>query len=304
VKRLLLIVATAVVANNAAAQTTKYGPLAFRLPASTRMLGVADIGVIGRDDDVLFYNPAQLMVARGTSASVERMNEHTVGGTMSTVLRLGPGAIGIGVNYLEYLAEYAVYPVTRADILRSPASYPSATSTLASIGYAQTYKGVRLGLSANYGADQIGFERYYTGAADVGAAKDFGRFTTALSLQHLAPAYGGVSAYGGSDAGPPMEATLGESWAGPAGPLDLVGVAAVTGLRGAHVSPAIGGEASWSWLSGFSVAWRAGVRYPTNVDDAKYTAGFGFTADRTTFDLAAEVLPNDKVGYRLGIRVR
>jgi len=306
VKRLLLAAAALAIPATSRAQTTSYGPLAFRLPASTRALGMADVGVTSRDDDVVFYNPAQLFVARGTSASVERMTADAVGGTMSTVLRLGPGGVGLGVNYLGYRAAYAIYPVTRADILESPSIYPAASSILATVGYAQTFRGERFGLSVNYGADEIGSERYYRAAADVGVAKDIGRWTTGLSLQHLAPAYRSKSStYTASDSsGPPMKATLGTSWSGPAGPLDLIGLAAVSGTLEGHVSPAVGGEMAWSWLSGYSIAVRAGARYPANIDDPKYTAGFGFTADRTTFDLAGEVMSNDRVGIRFGVRVR
>src|SRR3954464_15421840 len=88
------------------AQTTLYGPLALRLPASARTLGMGDIGIVSRDDDVIFYNPAQLAKARGTSAAVERMTPEVFGGTMSTVLRFAAGSVGLGVNYLEYRQDF------------------------------------------------------------------------------------------------------------------------------------------------------------------------------------------------------
>lgn len=303
-KRHLIALALCAAAS-APAQSTNAGPLAFRIPASARILGMADLGVVGRDDDVLFYNPAQLLVARGTSASVERMSPDVRGGTTSTNLRLGSGAFGIGVNYLEYRAAYAVYPLSRADILAAPPTFPSGASMHAALGYALAVKGLRLGLSANYGVDEIGLDRFRNVAADVGVAKDFNRWTTGLSLQHLgAPMSSGVYGGTGDSIKQPMKATLGGGWSGPAGPLDVVAIAGVSGTLEGHVSPAIGGEAAWSWLTGFSIAARAGARYPANVDDPKYTAGLGFTADRTTFDAAAEVMSNNKVGLRFGIRVR
>src|SRR4051812_18391136 len=54
----------------ASAQNVGYGPLALTLPTSARTLAMGDIGVASRDDDVIFYNPAQLSVARGTSFSL------------------------------------------------------------------------------------------------------------------------------------------------------------------------------------------------------------------------------------------
>jgi hypothetical protein len=40
--------------------------------ASTRGLAMGNANLAGRDDDVLFYGPAQLAVARGTSVAAER----------------------------------------------------------------------------------------------------------------------------------------------------------------------------------------------------------------------------------------
>src|SRR3954453_7637722 len=53
----------------AEAQSRPFLPIVLRVPASTRMLALGDAGVAGRDDDVVFYDPAQVAVARGTSVS-------------------------------------------------------------------------------------------------------------------------------------------------------------------------------------------------------------------------------------------
>src|SRR5688572_7382266 len=111
------------------------------MPASARIQAMGDIGVAGRDDDVIFYNPAQLFIARGTSFSLARLSETARGGTMSTVLRLGPGAVGFGANYLEYQAPSLAYPFDRDQIFDRNTSY--GTSVLGALGYAQVYKGFR-----------------------------------------------------------------------------------------------------------------------------------------------------------------
>ena len=300
------LVCCAALATNAAAQTTKYGPLAFRLPASARAVAMGDIAVAGRDDDVIFYNPAQLVVARGTSLSVDRTSRDIRGGTMSTVLRLGSAGLGIGVNYLEYRAADGVFPISRDDIIRQRSDRPAGSSTLATLGFAQVFRNNRFGASANYGVDEIGFDRFRSVAADVGLARDFGRYTAGLSLQHL-----GRSTHGRASpvlkvdsVRPPMKATLGAGWSSAAGPLDITATAAVSAMREGHVSPAVGAEASWSWLSGYAISARGGARYLRGVGDAKYTGGVGFVADRVAIDVAAEVLSNDRVGYRAGFRIR
>ncbi len=306
----LIAIALTVFTSRGRAQTTAYGPLALRLPASARALAMGDIAIAGRDDDVIFYNPAQLVVARGTSISFERIGPELYGGTMSTVLRLGSGGLGFGVNYLEYRVKTGIYPISRDDILEPAPGTVSSTSTLATLGFAQVYRGFRFGASANYAVDEIGIDRFRNVVGDVGVAHDFGHFTTALALQHLGtgmdinpPPSTNPLLTGGSIT-PPMKATLGGGWAAPAGPLDLTATAAVSATREGHLSPGIGGEASWSWLSGYALSARAGLRHPHGIGDPTLTGGVGFVADRVAIDGAVEFLKASRAGFRAGARVR
>lgn len=296
-KRILPALLLTLGAGAGAAQTTEYGPLALTLPASARTLGMGNVGVAGRDDDVIFFNPAQLFVARGTSMSLARTSEIARGGTMSTVLRLGPAAIGFGVNYLEYHAPLLIYPYTREDILDR--NETPASSTLGSIGYAQVYKGFRLGASANYAADAVNLERFSNVYADLGIGRDFGRYSTALSVQHLGPSL----TRGAQTIEAPMMATLGVATSRAVGPLDLVATTALSANE-KHLSGGLGAEVGWSWISGYSIAGRAGLHQPRDVGVAEYTAGFGLVADRLAIDLAAELLHGDRVSYRAGLRIR
>ena len=304
-KRLLILCAVSVT-TTADAQTTQYGPLALQLPASARSLSMADIGVTSRDDDVIFYNPSQLAVARGTSMSFERMSPNTRGATMSTVLRIGGGTLGLGFNYLEYRTPTLVFfPTSRDQILLPSNPNIIASSTLASLGYAQAFGRYRVGVSANYAADAIPFDRLPSLVADAGVSRDFSRFTVALSLQHLGAAETteGSNPLTGVEA--PMKATLGGGWSGAAGPLDITATTALSGARNEqHLSPAAGAEVAWSWLSGYSIAARAGGRYHAAVGDAPFTAGFGATADRVSLDVGFEFLTNNHVGCRAGFRIR
>lgn len=296
-----LLLATA---TTAGAQSTEYGPFALRLPASARAVAMANIAVAGRDDDVLFYNPAQLFIARGTSASLTSLGNDWAGGTMSTVLRIGPGAIGIGVNHIEYQydSQGPGYPFVREDLIGRSSDF-IATSTHAALGYAQVWKGVRWGASANYAVDQVGLARYRNVVADVGAAKDFARFFTAgLSLQHL-----GLSAEAPGlpeEMSPPMKATLGIAGSGPVGPFDILLTTAASAQREGTVSGGFGAEVGWSWLSGYSILGRGGIRHPTEPGEPALSAGFGFIADRLSIDIAAEFFDNNRTGYRAGLRIR
>ena len=281
----------------AAAQSREYGPLALALSASTRMLAMGDMGVAGRDDDVIFYNPAQLFIARGTSFSVARLTPTARGGAMSTVLRIGPGAIGIGANYLEYHTPLS-YPPTRNDVLDP--NFTIGTSTLGAVGYAQVYKGFRIGATAKYAMDAVSIERFGSIYGDAGIARDFGRINAALAVQNIGP----TLTRGPDEITAPITATLGASTARPLGPLDVAATAGVSYSAEDEITAGGGAEIGWSWISGYSIAGRAGAHSARHGGDTELMAGFGFTADRMTLDFAAERLPGNRAGYRAGIRIR
>jgi hypothetical protein len=300
VKRSFLALLGLTVSLQASAQNVGYGPLALTLPASARMLGMGDIGVAGRDDDVIFYNPAQLMVARGTSFSLARLSETARGGTMSTVLRLGPGAIGFGANYLEYQVAPLTYPYTLSEVIGG--NFALGTSVLGTLGYAQTYKGFRIGAAAKYAMDAVDIERFGSTYGDFGLARDFrnGRYSTALSVQHV-----GASLSRGSETiQAPTTATLGAATSRQLGPLDGVATVGVSYSDLDEFNAGGGAEISWSWLTGYSIAGRAGAHQARQGGNTEIMGGFGFTADRMTLDVAVYRLPNDKAGLRAGIRIR
>lgn len=300
-KRLSAAIFGLVIASPALGQTTGYGPLALTLPSSTRMLALGDVGVAGRDDDVIFYNPAQLVVARGTSFSLTRLSATARGGTMSTVLRLGSGGIGFGVNYLEYQVAPLMFPFNRANVIGP--NVAAGTSALGAVGYAQSYKGFRLGASAKYAMDVVELERFGQVYGDAGIARDFrqGRYTAALSVQNL----GQPLERGSDEIAAPVTATLGAATSRQLGPLDGVATAgAMYSRQDDGVTFGGGAEISWSWLVGYSIAARAGGRTAPRDGSSGLMGGVGFTADRMTFDVAVERLPGDRAGYRAGIRIR
>lgn len=264
------------------------------------MLAMGDIGVASRDDDVIFYNPAQLVVARGTSFSLIRLSESARGGSMSTVLRLGSGGVGFGVNYLEYQVAPLAYPYPRGDVIARNSAI--GTSALGTVGYAQTLKGFRLGAAAKYAMDAVELERFGNVYGDAGLARDFrqGRYTAALSVQH----FGQSLSRGSDEIQPPTTATLGAATSRQLGPLDAAATAGVSYSRQDDVTAGGGAEISYSWLVGYSIAARAGAHQGRQGEDTQLMGGLGFTADRMTFDVAVERLPGNRAGYRAGIRIR
>jgi hypothetical protein len=255
------------------------------------------IAVAGRDDDVIFYNPSQLAIARGTSFSVGRMSSGTRGGTMSTVIRLGTGGFGLGVNHLEYRTD-SNYPPTLDGVVE-PNPLLGA-STLAAVGFAQVLRGVRIGVTAKYAVDQIGSDRYRAVAGDLGLSRDFaGYFTGGLSFQHL----GSPTELATGLMRPPTRITLGVAGTGPVGPLDLVLTSAAMATREA-VTGAIGVEAGWSWLSGYNILARGGYRTAGEAGAPRFTTGAGVVIDRLALDFGVDITRSGRRSGRAGLRIR
>jgi hypothetical protein len=287
-----------------AAQSVVLAPSILRVPASTRALGMGNVGIASRDDDVLFYDPAQLAVARGTSAQVEWFPDQAHGGTVSSVLRFGKGGLAVGASAVDYRTPAFISPGLGG---LSPGGF-DATSLVGSIGIGQTFKGFRIGAAAKYAEETSELARFAFTTADVGLARDIARIVTvALSVQNLGATSDDdaiVSPNLGTRVELPLRETLGAAVSTDAGPFDLTATAAAMyGREEQHVRAAGGVELGWSWLSGYEIAVRAGARDPEPGEEA-FTAGAGFTRDRVSIDYAIETLAGSRVAHRIGVRVR
>ncbi|MEP6495084.1 MAG: hypothetical protein ABJF01_20525 [bacterium] len=300
-----------------------YAPVVLLLPGSARALGMGNVGVASRDDDVLFYNPAQIAIARGFSASGERLSATATTGALSSVTRFSTGGVALGMRMVDYKAGANYFPVNRESMLDDGAA--TGTSIEAVIGVAQTFKSLRIGANAKYVEDAVPSIRVGRAAFDLGIAKDMFRSTIGLSVQNLGAATnvpcGLASSTRSRDcvippgippfppdtrvtsAALPFKATLGAATARPLGQFDFVGTAAVSVLRSGFWVPAGGAELGYSWLDGYSIALRAGARRPI-VGEGTATAGAGFTMDRLSIDYALETLSGSRIGHRIGLRVR
>jgi hypothetical protein len=257
---------------------------------------MGNVGITGRDDDVVFYNPAQLAVVRGTTISGEQDSEtialdinRFVTGALSSAMAFGSGGIGIGGLFSR--SSFNVGNV-----------FENMTSVAAAAGAAQVFKGFRVGVAAKYQGENLVGRYESRGLADLGIARPFRQyFTGGLAVQNMV--------IGGTDLGgvTPTRATLGASGAGPIGPYDLFLTAALSfDDRDHRVRPAGGVEINWSWLNGYNVALRVGARDP--IDGQRpLTGGLGLTVDRISIDYAVETLGQTSIthaGHRIGLRVR
>lgn len=295
--KLLPALLIAAAAQTAAAQEYPLAPLIARLPGGTRALSMANADMGGTTSDVIFYNPAQIAVARGSDGSVEWYTHGDLLATLSTETPLAGGALGVGVQSLTFSSASAGY-ASPTD-LGGTGSLASSGLILAA-GYAHALFGARVGVNAKVLQQQIGGVTDTRGSLDAGLAYDLWRGTAGVSVQNLGPdlrTFNGLVSQ-------PTQANLGFTSARyQAGPLDLSAAGTASVLRGRTFVAGAGGEAAYSWLDGYSVAVRAGVRRPAE-GEGPWTAGVGISADRFELDYAFESRSDRPGAQRIGLHIR
>ena len=300
-----VVLAIAIAPISVAAQTEDVAPLLVRLPMGARPLAMGNVGVASRDDDVLFYNPAQLTFARGMSVSLEQFSSTARTGALSTVTRFSTGGVAIGASVAQYDVPSGTYPITRQDLVTGGAVTGSDASL--HIGLAQVFKSTRIGGAAKYVQETIGGSRASGALFDVGLGREFFGYSFGLSAQNLGKAFTPsvvpTSSFLPPAANLPFRATFGAAKNINFDYFDIAATAAVSTLRDGFVIPAGGAELTYSWLDGYVVQFRAGARRPEPGEGA-ITAGAGLTIDRLTLDYALETLSGSRVAHRIGLRVR
>ena len=310
------LLAPALIALAAGRLSAQCLPLRLPIGASTRGIAMGDANTASRDDDVIFYGPAQLAVARGTSASVERYSDRLVGGAMSTVSRIASGGVGIAAQIVDGRNEAQcklVDYVPGVGYISSPAPR-NVTRLTAVLGGAQTFKRFRFGAAAKYAAVQAGDERTDRVMFDAGVSRDlsllgdFLPLTVAVAVQNI-----GTSARDTVQLNTPLRAAVGLASGGPVGPLDL-GLAAQVAVerndtlqlfKHGRMIAGLGAELGYTWLDGYTIAVRFGERVPpTRTDIAHFTFGAGLVLDRITIDYAGEGEVGSRLAHRIGVRLR
>jgi hypothetical protein len=287
------------------AQSNDLGPILLRLPSSTRALAMGNVAVAGRDDDVLFYNPAQLVAARGTSLSVGQLSSTARSGALSTVIRFNSGGVALGATMAEFDSPLAAYPIARADLVSGGPVLGSSGSLV--VGVAQVIKSLRIGGAAKFVEERIGSTRSSRAVFDAGLGRDFFGYAFGLAVQNIGESFAPTTPPGSEfirlGSRMPLRTTLGAMRGWNTTTFDFTATAAVSTLRDGFVVPAGGAEMFYSWLSGYTVIVRAGARRPEK-GEGPLTAGAGLTVDRLSLDYAIETLSGSRVAHRIGLRVR
>jgi len=296
---LLGLLATAVAAPlPAQGAPAKYVPLVLQLPASVRAQGAGGAWTSGRDPDAVFYNPANAG-SNGVSVGAARFADASTFGHAASGFSFGSTGISLGVAWLDYGSPPgALHWPSIGE--RGPDDGLSAVAIAAA---SMAYKGIRWGAAAKLMEERVANGHDGTAGFDVGAAKDFGRWSTGIAVQNI----GGTMDVRETPMYAPTRYSIGASAGSYAvGPFDLSGTLSLGVRRDGFVSPAGGLELSYSWLEGYLVALRVGASRPEAESINPMTLGASFGLDRFTLDYAFADLraPGRGAMHSLGIRVR
>ncbi len=288
-----------------AAQPVGEGPLVLRLPASARILSMANAGIVSTDGDAMFYNPGMLASSRGSAISLQRYGANGTAGSMATATTSGSMTIGIGAQLVSYSApagaDYADVMSPGATRLSDSGSV-SASSTALTFGFAKTIKGFRFGASAKYVEDRIGASHDGTVAFDIGMNRALGPGTLGFVVQNL----GAGPRLDGIEGTLPRRIGIGfGAFRAIAAHWDLGAQTALTLEGDLFVRPAGGAELAYVPIEGVAITLRQGFRLPRERDESLITAGLGIAVDRIAIDYAMEPMRGGRpVSHRVGLRVR
>jgi len=291
------------------AQAPPTGPLVLHVPTSARTAALGNAWVAGRDLDVIFHNPAQIIGTRSTiDLSVARLGPASTMLSAGSIyaagkwsLTFGWGAQVVGVN-----ADTARYPFS-PDVTLA-AGTRSGTSTLLTAGGAIVYKKFRVGAAVKYVSDMASTAsavllpvrvNQHLLLADVGVARNLFGGAAAIAFQNL----GRDSRDGGVLLRVPRQVAIGWSTTKVAGPLDLALFTQVT-TRRHWTTPAAGIEAGYSWIEGYTVTLRAGVRRPETPAEKPIALGAALTADRLTVEYALRLFDGGRSASGVTLRWR
>jgi hypothetical protein len=291
-------------ATPALAQQTPTAPLVLRLPGGTRAAGAGNAFTAGRGAEVLFYNPAQIGILRGTTISLARFGSPATLGTLSTVGPFGKVALGAGIQYLNYGSPLGSSLYGRPGQL--PEGGPFQSSSLAATVAASTrIKGLRVGVAGKYVQESLGGLRDDGLALDVGVAREIGRVTIGLAVQNIGD---GIEILG-QEASLPTRVSL-----GGISPSILLGsyfdlsfAAAISRERDGRIMPGAGVELAYQPVEGWYFVGRVGARRVEGGSrplESPVTVGGSFGLDRLWLDYVFQPSRGSSATHRIGIRIQ
>ncbi len=298
-----LIVASALPGYLRAQTNRNSGPL-LELPASTRALALGNSFVAaGQDEAAIFYNPAQLALVRSISAglSVQQWFLSSTLAAAAAAARVWRGTVAVGLQVLDY-------GTTERAFTDPPPDGGSGTNTtisaggdyVASVAYAVSVRGLRLGATAKYVSQRLVDQSGGTGAVDVGAAFDIRGVTLGASLQNMG---GDISIANDRRPLPRMVHVGAAVPVRGVGPVDVIGTIEVAHTRNGTTEPLGGVEVAYHATSDVTLLGRVGaLAPPEGARISPVSFGGGLRARNLALDYAYE--GSDVLGatHRVGVR--
>lgn len=292
------------------AQAPPTGPLVLHVPVSARTAALANAWVAGRDQEVVFHNPAQLVGARpGFDVSFSRMGPASQMLSAGSVFAAGKWSLtfGWGAQLLGFNADAATgYPYS-PDLLLADGSR-TGTGALLTAGAAVLIKKFRIGVAGKYVSDLGSASatnllplraNHQMVLLDVGVARNLFGGAAAIAFQNL----GRHSRDNDGLLTLPRQVALGWSTTKVAGPFD-VGLYTQLTTRRDWTSPAVGVEVGYSWIEGILFQLRAGARRPETAAEKPISLGAAFTKDRLTVEYAVRLFDDGRTANGVTLRWR
>jgi hypothetical protein len=285
----------------ALAQAPPTSPLVLTQSPSARVTALGGAWVAGRDQDVIFSNPAQLVGARtdfGVTYATFSESGHLASLASAYVAGKLSFTLGWGLQLGTMTIDPGDAPPFTADQFFGVRG-ADAQSALVVAGGAVQYKGFKVGGAGKYASDRTDVNRA-TLLADIGVARNLFGGVAAFAAQNLGPSLLDEDL---EDTRVPRQIAYGWSGTRIAGPLDLALFGQMTHRRD-WVSPAAGLEIGYSWLEGYLVTGRVGVRRPETESELPMSLGGAFTLDRLTVEYALRLFDDSHRAHVVTIRWR
>ena len=287
------------------------GPLALVLPISARAASLGNAWVAGRDEYVIFHNPALVnTTAMPFGVSVGSFGRHAFSLATAAGWTVGPINFGWGVHLVNFsIPRTAAYPYSLRSVLGSGDADVSSLQTVAAAN--MLWKGMRFGVGAKYAQDMAPHSVSATSSvvlptrgsailADLGVSRPLLSGTAGLAVQNIAAPY----SLGTHSVSVPTQIALGWTALKQWGELDYGFATQVMARRHGWISPAAGLDVGYSWIEGYSMNGRVGARRPESKDERPVSVGAAFNADRLNVEYGLGFFAGNERVHRLTLRWR
>jgi hypothetical protein len=287
------------------------GPLALILPVSARAASLGNAWVAGRDEYVIFHNPALASTTQlPFGISFNSYGKHAFSMATATGWTVGSLNFGVGVHFVNLSTSRSTpYPYAPTAMFTSGDADVTSLVTVAAANLLK--KGFRFGVGVKYAQDVapqtittsplvVMPSRGSVILGDIGVSRSVWIGLAGLSVQNIAAPYD----LGTHSVSVPAQVALGWTATRQWGELDYGFATQVMARRHGWVSPAAGLDVGYSWIEGYSVNGRVGARRTETQDERPVTIGAAFNADRLNVEYGLGFFAGNETVHRLTLRWR